>query len=156
MPIHGSPVLGRGSAIDSAAFLTAARENQQMSHSTIGTGAAVLAAIAGTAIAQPAIDGTLVGDEAVYGSALWVQTTPTAFGDNTAQILLDRASMVLEFLTRRKVLPKVRARRSPLDPAANPDLAAKIAEIADKCPVHRTIEKGAAVVTKVISTEVNG
>ncbi|MEN0087216.1 MAG: OsmC family protein, partial [Pseudomonadota bacterium] len=43
-----------------------------------------------------------------------------------------------------------------LDPAANPDLAAKIAEIADKCPVHRTIEKGAAVVTKVISTEVNG
>ena len=60
-----------------------------MSHSTIGTGAAVLAAIAGTAIAQPAIDGTLVGDEAVYGSALWVQTTPTAFGDNTAQTVGD-------------------------------------------------------------------
>ncbi|MEM1364627.1 MAG: alpha/beta fold hydrolase [Pseudomonadota bacterium] len=36
-----------------------------------------------------------------------------------------------------------------LDPVANPELAAKIAEIADKCPVHRTVEKGAAVVTKV-------
>ncbi|MEO0497142.1 MAG: alpha/beta fold hydrolase [Pseudomonadota bacterium] len=36
-----------------------------------------------------------------------------------------------------------------LDPANDPELAAKIAEIADKCPVHRTIEKGAAVVTKV-------
>ncbi|MEO0636043.1 MAG: alpha/beta fold hydrolase [Pseudomonadota bacterium] len=36
-----------------------------------------------------------------------------------------------------------------LNPETHPDLAAKIAEIADKCPVHRTLEKGAAVVTKV-------
>ena len=42
------------------------------------------------------------------------------FGENKVQNLLDRASMVDEFLTRRKVLPKVRARRSPLDSAADP------------------------------------
>jgi uncharacterized OsmC-like protein len=29
-----------------------------------------------------------------------------------------------------------------------PDLKAKLIEIADKCPVHKTLTKGAAVVTK--------
>jgi uncharacterized OsmC-like protein len=33
---------------------------------------------------------------------------------------------------------------------AHPALAAKLIEIANKCPVHRTLEAGAAVVTKVV------
>ena len=33
---------------------------------------------------------------------------------------------------------------------ADPALAAKLIEIASKCPVHRTLEAGAAVVTKVV------
>ena len=33
---------------------------------------------------------------------------------------------------------------------ADPALAAKLVEIAGKCPVHRTLEAGAAVVTKVV------
>jgi putative redox protein len=33
---------------------------------------------------------------------------------------------------------------------ADPALAAKLIEIANKCPVHRTLEAGAAVVTKVV------
>ncbi len=34
----------------------------------------------------------------------------------------------------------------------DPALAAKLIEIAGKCPVHRTLEAGAAVVTKVSET----
>ncbi len=37
---------------------------------------------AGSAMAQPVIDGRLTGDAALYGPAKWVQTNPTAFGDN--------------------------------------------------------------------------
>jgi putative redox protein len=33
---------------------------------------------------------------------------------------------------------------------ADPALAAKLVEVANKCPVHRTLEAGAAVVTKVV------
>lgn len=35
---------------------------------------------------------------------------------------------------------------------ADPALSAKLIEIASKCPVHRTLEAGAAVVTKVVDT----
>lgn len=48
------------------------------------------------------------------------------FGENKVQNLLDRASMVDEYLTRRRVLPKVRAKRSPLDAAAGSDQAAAV------------------------------
>jgi hypothetical protein len=44
--------------------------------------AAVLSACAGTTLAQPVVDGTLVGDESFYGNILWVQNVPTGFGDN--------------------------------------------------------------------------
>ncbi len=36
-----------------------------------------------------------------------------------------------------------------VDAELTPDLAAKLAEIADKCPVHKTIEGSAAIVTRV-------
>ena len=42
-----------------------------------------LAAAAGLACAQPVIDGSLAGDESVYGPILFVQDTPTEFGDNS-------------------------------------------------------------------------
>lgn len=44
--------------------------------------AAFLAVCAGTAMAQPVVDGKLAGDEGYYGSILWVQNIPTGFGDN--------------------------------------------------------------------------
>jgi len=44
--------------------------------------AAVLAACAGKAFAQPVLDGSKVGDESFYGAPLWVNTNPTTFGDN--------------------------------------------------------------------------
>ena len=40
--------------------------------------------------------------------------------------------------------------RSASPAAVDPALAAKLVEIAGKCPVHRTLEAGAAVVTKVV------
>ncbi|MCC6285681.1 MAG: hypothetical protein IT439_10365 [Phycisphaerales bacterium] len=43
---------------------------------------ASLAALAGSAIAQPVLDGRLAGDEDCYGSILWHQTASTGFGDN--------------------------------------------------------------------------
>ncbi len=43
-------------------------------------GVSLLAPAAATA--QPVIDGRLAGDQAFYGPAKWVQTNPTAFGDN--------------------------------------------------------------------------
>jgi hypothetical protein len=46
-------------------------------------GAIALIAAAGTAAAQPALDGSIVGDEATYGPALWTNTTPTQFGNAT-------------------------------------------------------------------------
>ncbi|MCC6952414.1 MAG: hypothetical protein IT433_13340 [Phycisphaerales bacterium] len=42
--------------------------------------AAVLATLAGSAFAQPTIDGSLAGDS--YGGILWVQNQPTTFGNN--------------------------------------------------------------------------
>ncbi len=46
--------------------------------------AAVLACVAGQAIAQPTIDGRLTsGEEALYGQLRWVQNIPTGFGDST-------------------------------------------------------------------------
>lgn len=47
--------------------------------------AMTLLAVAGlgaAAVAQPVIDGSLVGDEAFYGPILWTQNQPTSFGDN--------------------------------------------------------------------------
>ncbi|MBX3367283.1 MAG: hypothetical protein KF912_08200 [Phycisphaeraceae bacterium] len=44
--------------------------------------AAALAALAGQAFAQPAVDGKLTGDESFYGAIKWVQNVPTGFGDN--------------------------------------------------------------------------
>jgi len=37
---------------------------------------------AGAAMAQPVVDGRLSGDQSLYGPAKWIQTNPTAFGDN--------------------------------------------------------------------------
>ncbi|MFG0283809.1 MAG: hypothetical protein ACF8R7_05255 [Phycisphaerales bacterium JB039] len=45
------------------------------------TAIGAMAAIAGSAAAQPVIDGTL--DAGLYGSILFVQNQPTGFGDNT-------------------------------------------------------------------------
>ena len=42
----------------------------------------LLAMVAGTAHAQPAVDGRLTGDESFYGPIRFVQTVPTQFGDN--------------------------------------------------------------------------
>ncbi|MCB9840913.1 MAG: hypothetical protein H6809_04585 [Phycisphaeraceae bacterium] len=47
-----------------------------------GMGVAILAAIAGQAMGQATIDGRLSGDESFYGPILFVQNTPTSFGDN--------------------------------------------------------------------------
>lgn len=44
--------------------------------------AAAIVAVAGQALAQPVVDGTLVGDESLYGAILWTQNQPTSFGDN--------------------------------------------------------------------------
>ena len=44
----------------------------------------------------------------------------TDFGENKVQHLLDRAESVGEYLARRRVLPKVRASRSPLDAPGEP------------------------------------
>lgn len=41
------------------------------------------AATGATALAQPTVDGSVVGDEAFYGPALSTQNTRTQFGDNT-------------------------------------------------------------------------
>ncbi|MEO0484022.1 MAG: GC-type dockerin domain-anchored protein, partial [Planctomycetota bacterium] len=43
-----------------------------------------LAALAGAAVAQPVVDGSRVGDESFYDSALFLQNQPTSFGDNVA------------------------------------------------------------------------
>jgi hypothetical protein len=43
---------------------------------------ASLAALAGSAVAQPVLDGRLAGDEDCYGPILWSQTASTGFGDN--------------------------------------------------------------------------
>ena len=45
-------------------------------------GVAVMAAMAGQAMGQATIDGSLAGDESFYGSILFVQNQPTSFGDN--------------------------------------------------------------------------
>ena len=44
---------------------------------------AVILGVATTTYAQPAIDGTLVGDESLYGSVLSQQNTNTQFGNST-------------------------------------------------------------------------
>ena len=54
-----------------------------------------------------------------------------------AQELRDKPGKVDRFERRIKV------------EGLDPDMEAKIIEIANKCPVHRTLEHGAAVVTKV-------
>lgn len=47
--------------------------------------ASMLLLAAGMAHAQPTIDGRLTpGDASFYGAAKWIQTNPTAFGDNNA------------------------------------------------------------------------
>jgi hypothetical protein len=47
--------------------------------------AAILLMAAGTAIAQPALDGKIdAGDTAFYGAAKWLQTNPTGFGDHNS------------------------------------------------------------------------
>jgi hypothetical protein len=43
---------------------------------------AALLAVAGQAVAQPAVDGKLAGDESLYGAIKWVQNVPTGFGNN--------------------------------------------------------------------------
>ncbi len=48
--------------------------------SFVTAGGVLLAA--GTALAQPAIDGRLAGDQSFYGPPKWVQNIPTGFGDN--------------------------------------------------------------------------
>jgi putative redox protein len=40
-------------------------------------------------------------------------------------------------------------RRITLEGGAPPELEAKLLEIANKCPVHRTLEHGAAIATAV-------
>ncbi|MEM8864875.1 MAG: PEP-CTERM sorting domain-containing protein [Planctomycetota bacterium] len=50
--------------------------------------AAAMLAFAASAMAQPAIDGTFVGDEAFYGAALSTQNTRTQFGDNSSDDLI--------------------------------------------------------------------
>ncbi|MEL7471751.1 MAG: GC-type dockerin domain-anchored protein [Planctomycetota bacterium] len=50
----------------------------------IAWNAAMLAMLAGTAIAQPTIDGSIIGDEADYGTAVFLQNQTTGFGDNVA------------------------------------------------------------------------
>lgn len=42
-------------------------------------------------------------------------------------------------------------RRIEVEGDIDPEMAAKLAEIADKCPVHRTLEAGPMVVTRVLS-----
>ncbi len=54
-----------------------------MKHSNLT--AATLLLLAGTALAQPVIDGKITpADSALYGAAKWVNTNPTGFGDNNA------------------------------------------------------------------------
>ena len=48
----------------------------------IASQALLLALVAGAAVAQPTVDGSLAGDN--YGPILWVQNQPTTFGDNIA------------------------------------------------------------------------
>jgi hypothetical protein len=50
----------------------------------IGThiSAAAMIALCGQALAQPVLDGSLAGDESLYGAIKWVQNVPTQFGDN--------------------------------------------------------------------------
>jgi len=49
------------------------------------TGVALLLAAAGTAVAQPTIDGALgTGESGLYGPILWVQNVPTGFVDNVS------------------------------------------------------------------------
>ncbi|MBC7773134.1 MAG: hypothetical protein H7210_11600 [Pyrinomonadaceae bacterium] len=45
----------------------------------------ILAAV-GTASAQPTVNGSRAGDEALYGAPKWVQNLPTAFGDSRPDI----------------------------------------------------------------------
>ncbi|MGE3107271.1 MAG: hypothetical protein AB7G11_01445 [Phycisphaerales bacterium] len=46
----------------------------------------VLLCVAGTAMAQPVIDGRLAGDNSFYGPPKWVQSNPTQFGDSRPDI----------------------------------------------------------------------
>src|SRR5688572_14025771 len=51
---------------------------------SVGPGALLLAA--GTAVAQPVIDGQLSGDQSFYRTPRWVQNVATGFGDNRADL----------------------------------------------------------------------
>ena len=51
-----------------------------MNRANVMVSAIGLSMLAGLAAAQPTVDGQ---KDMLYGTALWVNTTPTQFGDNT-------------------------------------------------------------------------